>query len=114
MTTTTTCADLAELYLTERVRNGTLDPMTARNYRSSLTQLAAVMRQPAELDTAAIQGWLGSRGHLSPSTRRGDLTAVTGWCGWLVERGVLARNPATGVARVKQPDPVPQIGRAHV
>ena len=40
---------LADLYLTERVRRRTLDPMTARNYRSSLTGLAGgYTGRPAE------------------------------------------------------------------
>jgi integrase/recombinase XerC len=103
-----TLTDLAELYLTERVRRGTLDPLTARNYRSSLRQFTAVVRTPDELDADRIELWLGSRGHLSPATRRGDLTAIAGWCSWLVVRGVLGANPAAGVARIRQPDPVPR------
>jgi integrase/recombinase XerC len=103
-----TLADLADLYLTERVRHGTLDPMTARNYRSSLTQCAGQIETPSKLDAGAIEAWLGSRGHLSAATRRGDLTAVTGFCRWLVRRGVLAVDPSVDVAPVRCPDPVPR------
>jgi integrase len=105
----TTIIDLAELYLTERVRRGTLDPMTARNYRSSLNLFTAdVRRRPDELDAETIEAWLGSRSHLSPATRRGDLTALIGFCEWLVRQGILARNPTADVARIRQPDPVPR------
>lgn len=103
-----TLADLADIYLTERVRHGTLDPLTARNYRSSLNQLCAIYRAPGELDTDSIEAWLGSRGHLSPATRRGDLTAVVGFCRWLVRRGVIDVDPSVDVARIRQPDPVPR------
>jgi integrase/recombinase XerC len=98
-----------DTYLTERVRRGTLDPMTARNYRSSLAGLAASHTRPVQtLDGDAIGRWLESRRHLSPATRRGDLTAVAGFCEWLVARGDLARNPAADVPRIRQPDPVPR------
>jgi integrase/recombinase XerC len=55
-----------------------------------------------------VEEWLASRGHLSPATRRGDLTAVIGFCDWLVRRGVIAANPARQVPTIIQPDALPR------
>lgn len=105
-----TMIQLAATYLAERTRRRTLDPMTARNYRSSLVGLAQSFgdRPIAELATTDIEVWLEGRADLSPATRRGDLSAVTGFCDWLVRVGVLTANPAHDVARITQPDAVPR------
>jgi integrase/recombinase XerC len=103
-------AGLADRYLTERVRHGTLNPLTARNYRSSLTGLAAAFgdRPAGELTTEHLEGWLASRTGLSAATRRGDLTAAIGFCAWLRRHGHVEVDPSLDVPRIRQPDPMPR------
>jgi integrase len=116
-------AGLADRYLTERVRHGTLNPLTARNYRSSLAGLAAVFgdrhrdddfsisiadRPARDLSTEDLERWLEGRRHLSPATRRGDLTAAIGFCAWLRRHGHLDVDPTLDVPRIRQPDPMPR------
>lgn len=105
-----TLAELADGWLSERVRRKTLDAMTARNYRSSLAGFTAHygLGPPEHLTAGDIEAWLESRGHLSAATRRGDLTAVRGFTDALVRAGWLQRNPAADVAAVKQPESVPR------
>lgn len=107
---TVTLAELADGWLDERVRRKTLDPMTARNYRSSLDGFTRHYGTgpPENLTAADVEAWLESRGHLSAATRRGDLTAVRGFTDALVRAGWLNRNPAADVAPVKQPESVPR------
>ena len=103
-------AVLADTYLTERVRRGTLNPLTARNYRSSLSGLAASYgtRPAGGLVAEDLEVWLSARTGLSAATRRGDLTAAIGFCRWLRRQGVVDVDPSVEVPRIRQPDPVPR------
>jgi integrase/recombinase XerC len=105
-----TISELATQWLTERVRQHKLNPMTARNYRSTFAGLVAAVGDipPDQLTTDTLEHWLEARAHLSAATRRGDLSAVRGFCAWLVRHGTLDSNPAVDVEPIRQTHPVPR------
>ncbi len=48
--------------------------------------------------------WIYIDRNSSPVTRNNHLTFLKLFCSWLVQRGVLIENPATGIQRMKKPD----------
>jgi integrase/recombinase XerC len=58
--------------------------------------------KPEQLTRRHIARWLESMERLSPSTRAGRLSAVRGFCEWLVIEGKMATDPTLGY-KVKRP-----------
>lgn len=101
---------LVERYLDERVSMRTLNPMSARNHRSTLGHFALAVGDvaPDDLTVEDIETWLGTRFELAPASRRGQFSHVKTFCGWLVKHGHAGSNPATDVDSPRQPRSVPR------
>lgn len=97
--------ELVGPYLTHRVAQGTLEPGTARNHRSTLTRFGHDMgeRPVAGLTVEDIERWLAARRHLRPATRRAQLSTVKTFCAWLVKHRYMVANPVLEVATPRQP-----------
>lgn len=112
-------SDLANRYLSERVAQGALDPMTARNHRSALNRFAESVgsKSVGKLSTRDVERWLETRSHLRPSTRRSQFSYVVTFCAWLERQGYVGRNPAADLRAPRVPRAVPraltaeQVGR---
>lgn len=100
---------LATEYLRERVATRTLDPMSAKNHRSTLHRFSQFYRQPLDqLNARDIEAWQAATAHLRPATRRAQHSTVKTFCTWLVRRGHLASNPVLEVPSPRQPRSVPR------
>lgn len=64
-------------------------------------------RPLSQLGPAAVDAWMAQIAHLSPATRRNYLSRVRTFLDWMVDRKLIAKNPARGV-RVAQPRSVPR------
>lgn len=53
-------------------------------------------RPPDRFSRADIERWMETRGHLAPGTRRNEWSTVRGFARWLVEQGVIRRDPFIG------------------
>jgi site-specific recombinase XerD len=107
---TTDLGSAVSTYLRGRVGRGELDPMTARNHRSTLNGLADHYGpHPVEnLKRRHIERWMETRGHLKPSTRRAQVGMVRTFCGWLERERLVLHDPSVGLARIRQPRTVPR------
>ena len=103
-------AATAERYVAGRQERGEIGAGTAQNYRSQLGRLVALHGDQAVVDLgqATIGAWQAAVGSLAPSCRRGNRSTVMAFCGWLVDEGALASNPAAKLPRVRQPRTVPR------
>jgi site-specific recombinase XerD len=106
----TTLTTHTTTYIVERRKRGEITARTAKNLRYTLDSLDLSFgnRPLSQLTPRAIERWLETVGHLAPSTRRNHLTAARGFCRWLVARDLLAEDPTTKVARIRQPRSVPR------
>lgn len=101
--------ELAIQYLDERVAQGELDPMTARNHRSALSHFARTIDKPvAKLARGDVEKWLETRSHLRPTTRRSQFSYLTTFCTWLVRKEYLTKNPVEGIRPPRVPKSVPR------
>lgn len=105
-----TLEPLSRRYLDERARRSEIGGNTLRNQRSILASFTREFgnRPPERLTRRFIERWLGTIGHLAPSTRRYQLSTVRVFCRWLIERGVIDRDPTDGLAPIRQPRAVPR------
>lgn len=100
---------LVQQYLDERVARRDLDPMTARNHRSTLNQFAKeVGADPTAITSRDVERWLATRTHVAQSTRRTQFSNVKTFCAWLRLRGYLDRNPALEVPSPRTARSVPR------
>ena len=106
----TTLTTYTTTYVAERRKRGEITTRTAKNLRYCLDGFDESFgnRPLSQLTPRAVERWLESIGHLAPSTRRNHLSAVRGFCAWLVERGVIKTNPADKVPPIRQPRSVPR------
>ncbi len=97
-----TVPDLVDHYLRERVARRDMAISTARNHRSALLLFAAALgdRDPSTISRTDIERWLETRAGRRPSTARSQFSYVKTFLSWLVEEGLLQRNPCD---RVKAP-----------
>lgn len=103
--------DTALGYLDERVRTRDLDPMTARNYRTTLRIFARVISETATLATITeddLNRWLEVRSCLSQSSRRGEWSRVKTFLTWAQRKRLIAHNPALDMRAPRQPRSVPR------
>ena len=105
-----TVGDLVEPYLRGRLRAGEIVKLTARNDRCALRQFAEACgeRLVATVGRGEGRRWLESLDGLAPATRRRRLSAVRGFCAWLLLEGRLQRNPLDGIRSPRQPRLVPR------
>lgn len=98
-------------YLENRVRMGELKRDTAYAMRFHLMTFAEVFghRQLQMLGRSDVERWLGTIGHLAPSTRRCRLSVVKGFCRWLVIEGKVKRDPSIAVKAPRQPRALPKV-----
>ncbi len=105
-----TVADLVDHYLRERIARRDIAISTARNHRSALLLFAAALgdRDPSAISRADIERWLETRAGRRPSTARSQFSYVKTFLGWLVEEGLLQRNPCDRVKAPRVPRPAPR------
>lgn len=108
-----TLTDLHVRYLAERIARGEIGARTAKGMRYSLRSFDRSFgaRPLGQLKRRAVLRWLEQVGHLSPATRRNHLSAVRGFCRWLVNEGLIGEDPTAGIDRVRQPRSVPRALR---
>ena len=101
---------LVTMYVAGRRARGEINDRTAKTIRSALHSFADSHgdRPLHHLTRKAVERWLETTGDLAPSTRRTMLSAVRGFCRWLVDEGHLETDPTVGVARIRQPRSVPR------
>ncbi len=109
--TVTKLSKLANEYITGRIRRGELGRESAKMPRYALRSLCVSFgdRPVNHLNAEAIERWLETIAHKAPATRRNELGAVRGFCGWLVKHRHLRRNPCDDVAKIRQPRHVVHI-----
>ncbi len=100
---------LAE-YVTGRRLRAELAPRSAEVVYSRLRHLLAVHgdRPVAELDRRTCLRFQGRIGRQASSSRRHALSALHGFCEWLVLEGHLTVDPSADLARVREPRTVPR------
>lgn len=105
-----TLEPLSRRYLDERTQRSEIGGNTLRNQRSILAAFTREFgnRPPDRLTRRFIERWLGTIGHLAPSTRRYHLSTVRVFCRWLIDRDVITRDPTDGLAPIRQPRSVPR------
>lgn len=92
-------------YLANRVDLNRMSRTTAHDARYTLGHFADTFgnRPLNQLNTAFVERWLATIGHLSPATRRNYLSRVRGFCGWLVVRNLIKTNPCDAIEPIRQP-----------
>jgi integrase/recombinase XerC len=98
-------------YVEGRSHRGEIAARSAEQLRSRLAGLVAACRSDlpiARLRRKHILRWQATIGHLRPATRRAYLSSVRVFCDWAVAEGLLAANPAAGLARITEPRPRPR------
>lgn len=105
-----TLTPLIKGYVTGRARRGELARISARQvgYRLGALDRSFGDRPLNQLTRPAIERMMETIGHLSPTTRRNMLSAARSFCQWLVEQGMLRKDPTVGVAKVRKPRTVPR------
>lgn len=105
-----TLDQLFRAYLTERLRRGEIKPLSARNARCTLEGLARFYGDgPARLVSAEdLAAWAETIGGKAPATRRAQISAVKGFCAWMVRRGYLSADPSAELPRVRLPRYLPR------
>lgn len=111
----TTLCKHTTVYVAERRKRGEITARTAANLRYALDSLDRSFggRPLHQLTRRAIERWMETIGHLAPSTRRNHLAAARGFARWLVDQGLLDRDPTDGIARIRQPRSVPRAMPEH-
>ena len=97
-------------YVAGRRSRGEFTARTATGVRSQLGKLDRSFgrRGLHQLTRTAIERWMETIGHLSPAHRRNALSAVRGFCRWLVDQGHIADDPTAKIAPIRQPRSVPR------
>ena len=97
-------------YITGRVARGEIGKRTAAGVRSALGGLdRSHGRRPLDqLTRRAVERWMETIGHLSPSHRRNQLSAARGFCRWAVDHGLIGEDPTAAIPAIRQPRSVPR------
>lgn len=100
--------NLVDCYVSGRVKRGEIARTTRRRTLTVLRIFAETYgdRDPAKLSGRDVDRWLGERSHLAAGTRRSEWSVVHVFAIWLVQRGVVRRDPFIG----KRPPKVPRVG----
>ena len=106
-------APLFAEFLTAKEHEDNRRPATVRNLRNRVR--AWLTRQKittlGAINEASVRA-LKQRPGVTAQTRLTDMTAVSSFCGWLVERKHLAQNPLIGITRPQTDHVVPRALRA--
>jgi integrase/recombinase XerC len=117
--------DLAQRYISERVRRGTLRPGSIPSARYTLGTLVDAVGwdlSPNRLTLGHIERWMERKFKgkpLSDSTKRTQLSTVRTFCRWMVRNGYARNDVTLGVDCPKQPRSVPRgvrnqaVGATH-
>ena len=100
----------ASRFVEDRRRRGEITKDTARNHRSHLEGLVVSFgaRPLTQMGPAAIERWQETIGHLSPATRRGNLSTVKVFSRWLVAQHLIRHDPTANLPPIRQPRSVPR------
>ena len=103
------------LYVAERVAAGELAAVSSQNVRRTLSRLADWCGpiSVGELASAHVEGFLAAH-PCAPATRRQRFSTIRTFCGWLVHRDYLERDPTAGLRAPRQPRAVPRAFRGDV
>lgn len=103
----TTTLQAADRYLIEKRAAGRLTRKTEVNYRRVLSSFVDLSpREPAKITRRDVVRWLRTISHVSAATRRVYASTVSGFTGWLVEEGLLRKDPFAGMATPVVPQPI--------
>lgn len=95
-------------YVQERVDKGELAARSAEGLRSKLWDFAASTdAKPENITRATVERWMARPG-LSASYRRTRLSAVRGFCEWMLVNGHIRRDPTLGLRAPKIPPLLPR------
>lgn len=106
----TRMGDLADHYLSTRLRSGEISRTTRNRIRTVLLSFCVTFgaRDVAKLSKRDIDRWMATRGHLSPGTRRLDWSIMRVFVRWLVERRHVRTDPFVGLKAPRVPRNVPR------
>ena len=101
---------LALEYVASRQARQEVGKETAKNVRCHLRHFATVMgdRPANRIGVADIERWLATRSKLRPGTIRAQFSSVRAFCAWLVDKGILRRNPCDKMRGPRLPRTVPR------
>jgi integrase/recombinase XerD len=107
--TTPTLNHHIQRYVEERHSLGRLNTETAMRVGYRLRRFSDHFgRRPlSQLTVRHVEQWLVSIRHLSPGTRRLNLSNVSCLCQWLVDQGALGKDPTRGLS-IAKPRAVPR------
>lgn len=97
-------------YVDVRRHAGEIQPSTAVSVRWVLWHFASVVGldlPPGRLTRRHVDRWVATR-TVAPATLRMNLSVIRNFANWLVEQGVLKKNPAAGIRGPKKPREVPR------
>jgi site-specific recombinase XerC len=99
-------AHLVSIYLHYKLSIGVIVASTLVSQKQSLRSFADVAPVADKINRRSIEKWMVSTKHLAPGTRRTRYSAIRGFCGWLLEQGVIAKDPTAGIPGPKVPRPI--------
>lgn len=100
--------DLIEQWASERARRGEIGGLTLTSYRYNMRTFArTTLAAPEDLTRRDIERWL-EESDLSPATARLRLSQLRCFCAWMVEEGILAKDPTFGVRGPREPRRLPR------
>jgi site-specific recombinase XerD len=100
--------NLALMYVHKRQQGGFLNPHSADQVRYRLLDFAAnVPRDPKRVYKHHVEAWM-ERPDLAPQYRRSRLSAVRGFCKWMVSEGYMVKDPTLMVPMPKVPQQLPK------
>lgn len=104
-----TLSALADDYMKSALASGQFVPSTAIRVKYRLRALVDSfgMRPLPQLTSGAIDRFMVTVAHTSAATRRLYLSAVRGFCRWLVRRRLIKRDPTEHI-KIRQPRSVPR------
>lgn len=99
---------LALVYVARRAGAGQINRRTAEQLRSRLRSFAeAVPPDPMKVRKRHVEKWM-ERPDLAPQYRRSRLSAVRGFCRWMVSEGHMKVDPCLMVPMPKVPPKLPK------
>lgn len=103
-------AELAAMWIAQRVSTGELQGRSAEVERSRLQSLVRLAPDapPEWLDDKMIEKWQIEIGRHAPTSRRMYHSTIRGFCRWLVSKGHLESDPTAELRKVKEPRRAPR------
>lgn len=100
----TTLTPLVLTYIGGRLRRGEITKLTARGHRNHLLGFAESFagRPVDQLGPRAVERWLETTVHLSPSTRSLQLSTLRGFARWLVNTDTIVRDFTRMAPRIRR------------